>query len=72
MRKIIEQSYNPIEVPAQFREQLLGELLESSDSLMGKMSNNFWKKPNLLASVAAVIIVAIIIYGIYLPGSIEI
>ena len=72
MKKIIEQSYSRVEAPSPFREQLHSELLISSGGIMDKMGNRFWKKPGFLALIAVVIIVAVIIYGVWLPGSIEI
>ena len=72
MKKIIRQSYDIIEAPSPFKEELLNTLLEPRDGIMDRMGDRFWKKPGFLVSMAAVIIVAIIVYGIWLPGSIEI
>ena len=72
MKKLIEQSYDIINTPSPFRERLLNELLESSDGLMDKIGKSFWKKPGFIVSIASVIIVAVIIYGIWLPDSIVI
>lgn len=72
MKRVIEQSYSRVNAPSPFKEQLLSELLESGDGIMSKISSKFWKKPGFLASITAVIIVAVIVYGIWLPGSIAI
>jgi hypothetical protein len=72
MKRIIEQSYDIIEAPSPFKERLLNELLESRDGIMGRIGKRFWEKPGFLASITAVIIVAVLIYGIWLPGNVEI
>ena len=72
MKNVIRQSYDVVKAPSPFKEDLLNTLLESRGSITDRMGNRFWGKPGFLASVYAVIVVTIIVYGIWLPSSIEI
>ena len=69
IKKILESVFSPSAPLPDYREQLLKDLILAGDGAMRKSSRSLWKKPDLWATVAAVIILAIIGYGIWLPQS---
>jgi len=70
---ILQEVFKPEKVPIKYRNELLQDLLVKAGAIMGdnkEYQKPYFKKPGLWFSLAAIIIIAILAYGIWLPFSV--
>ena len=67
MRKILETIYKPAVASPEFREGLLGRLTDELGGDARQLTVPLWKQPRLFVSIAAVLTIAAIGYGIWIP-----
>jgi len=68
--KTLQDAFEPTTLSAEYRNQLLKELIATASGNMKTVNTSLWKKPDLWVAVAAVIVLAVIAYGIWLPYSV--
>jgi hypothetical protein len=67
MEKLLRTIYKPVAASPEFKEGLLEHLTHELDSKSGQLTMPLWKQPRLFVSIAVVLIIAAIGYGIWLP-----
>ena len=70
IKKMLKSAFKPSALSPEYREQLLKDLIVVGDSAVLRLTRPLWKKPDLWAAIAAVIILAIISYGVWLPHTV--
>ena len=70
MKKLIGQVYDKVEVPSDYKMELLGRLLVARGDAVAIQGESLWGRPGLWALFAATIILAVVIYGLWLPATI--
>jgi hypothetical protein len=70
MKKLIGQVYDRVEVPPDYKMELLDRLLVTRGDASVIQGESLWGRPGLWALLAATVILAVIIYGLWLPASI--
>ena len=71
MEKLIRKVYGSVRVPNDYRMQLLSELAGLGGDDMVAKKESIWTRPGFWAILAAIIIIAVIVYGFWLPGNID-
>ena len=67
MKKLLKTIYKPAAASSEFREGLLERLTHELGGEARQLTIPLWRRPGLWALIAAVIILAVIAYGIWLP-----
>ena len=67
MKKLLQTIYKPVAASSEFREGLLKRLTHEFGSESSELTMPLWKQPRLFVSIAVVLILAAIGYGIWLP-----
>lgn len=70
MKKIIEQLYAKVEVPLDYRIKLLDRLVSVRGDVAIAQGEALRRRPGRWVLLAAIIILALIIYGLWLPTTI--
>ena len=68
--KTLQEAFGPTTLSAEYRNQLLKDLITKMSSNMKASKSRFWKKPELWIAVTAVVVLSVIAYGIWLPYSV--
>ncbi len=63
-REILGEAYRRMTFPSEYRDRLLQNIIDNVNT-RGKV--RLWELPSFWAIIVAVVIVAIIVYGIWLP-----
>jgi len=71
MRKILKTIYKPVAASSEFREGLLERLTHELGGDVRQLTIPLWKQPRLFVSIAAVLIIAAIGYGIWIPHTFQ-
>ena len=71
MKEFVEKAYDRVEIPPVYKVELLDKLLHLDDA-KAKEPVILWRKPSFWASMTAAVTMVVIIYGIWLPTSIQI
>ena len=71
IERLLRSVCRPTAPSPQFREQLLKQLVSETVGSVVMVNQPLWKQKRLWLFAAAVIILAVIIYGIQLPTTIE-
>ena len=66
MEKLVKKAYTRVQAPRQYRADLLGVLI--GGDILAIKGDSIWRKPGFWVLVAAIIIVAVLIYGFWLPN----
>jgi hypothetical protein len=64
-RKILGEAYRRMTFPSEYRDRLLQNIIDNVNT-RGKV-RLLWELPSFWAIIVAVVIVAIIVYGMWLP-----
>lgn len=67
MKKLLQTIYKPAVTSPEFKEGLLERLTNEVGGEARELTIPLWKRPGLWVLIAAVIILAVIAYGIWLP-----
>jgi anti-sigma-K factor RskA len=70
MKKLIGQVYDKVEVPSDYKMELLDRLLVTRGDMAVIQGESLWGRPSFWALLAATAILVVIIYGLWLPASI--
>ena len=70
MKKLIEQIYDKVEVPPDYKMDLLDRLLVTRGDVVVAQGESLLGRPGLWVLLAATAILAVIIYGLWLPATI--
>jgi len=67
MKKLFQAIYKPVVVSPEFKDELLKQLTTEVNTKTEVLAIPLWKRPKLWVAIAAVLVVAAIGYGIWLP-----
>ena len=67
MKKLFRAIYKPVKASPEFKDGLLKQLTTEVSAKSEASAIPLWKRPKLWVSIAAVLAVAAIVYGIWLP-----
>jgi hypothetical protein len=68
--KTLQEVFEPTTLSTEYRDQLLKDLIVTASGNIKTLNRSLWKKPDLWVAVAAVVVLAVIAYGIWLPYSV--
>ena len=68
--KTLLEAFEPVVLSTEYRSQLLKELIATASGNMKTVNTSLWKKLDLWVAVAAVLVLAVVAYGIWLPYSV--
>ena len=72
MKNILKTIYKPATASPEFREGLLERLTHELGGDVGQLTIPLWKQPRSFVFIAAVLIIAAIGYGIWIPLTFQI